>query len=59
MIDKMCAGTVEDLKLNEKKTEGYVFTALSAGFWALRQDDFRKAIQDIIMQVIISIKLNI
>ena len=51
MRQKMCADTLAELQLSNQRTEGYVFTALGAGFWALRQSDFRTAIQEIIMQV--------
>lgn len=40
---------VKELKLDENGKIGYTYKTLGAGFWALRQDDFRQALQKIVM----------
>ena len=51
----MYATKLKELKLDESKKIGYTYKTLGAGFWALRQKDFRTALQEIVMAV--SIKL--
>ena len=53
----MYAKNLKELKLDESKKIGYTYKTLGAGFWALRQKDFRTALQEIVMAV--SIKLFI
>ena len=44
--------SLKELKLGESGSSGPpTFKAMGAGFWALRQKDFRTAIQDIVMEV--------
>ena len=47
----MSATSVSALKLAEPHAIGYTLKALGAGFWALRQNNFREAITEITMQV--------
>ena len=47
----MYATKLKDLHLDEHKAIGYTFKCLGAGFWALRQDDFRKALTELTMEV--------
>ena len=47
----MFAEKLKKLHLDEKDKIGYTFKTLGAGFWALRQNDFRQAITDITMEV--------
>ncbi len=42
---------IKNLKLDEHKKIGYTFKCMGAGFWALRQKDFRMALQTITMEV--------
>jgi len=49
----MCTN-IKELKLDEEGI-GYTYKSLGSGFWALKQDNFRKAIQKIVMRV----KLNV
>ena len=42
---------IKDLKLDDTKKIGYVYKCLGAGFWALKQNNFRKALQKITMEV--------
>lgn len=42
---------VKDLKLAEPRKIGFTYKSMGAGFWALKQDNFRKAIQKITMEV--------
>ncbi|KAK3596753.1 hypothetical protein CHS0354_038752 [Potamilus streckersoni] len=37
------------LKLDEEDKMGYTYKCMGAGFWALKQDDFQKALTDIVM----------
>ena len=43
---------IKDLQLDEHNKIGYTYKALGAGFWALRQKDFRKALETIVFEVI-------
>ena len=43
---------LEDLDLDEDNKIGYTFKTMGAGFWALNQKDFRKALTKITMEVI-------
>ena len=45
------ATNINDLKLDDTKKIGYVYKCLGAGFWALKQNNFRKALQKITMEV--------
>ena len=47
----MFTTNIKDLKLDEVKTIGYTDKCLGAGFWALKQNDFRKALQKVTMAV--------
>lgn len=49
----MYCSSLKDLHLDEAGRANYTYKALGAGFWALRQKDFRHAIQDIVHEVII------
>ncbi|KAL3851757.1 hypothetical protein ACJMK2_015468 [Sinanodonta woodiana] len=42
--------SVKSLKLNEPGRASYTYKALGAGFWALKQKDFRQAVQDIVLE---------
>ena len=42
---------LSDLKLDESGKIGYTYKCLGAGFWALRQNNFTKAITAIVMEV--------
>ena len=42
---------IEVLRLDENKSIGYTFKCLGAGFWALKQTDFRTALTEIVMNV--------
>lgn len=46
----MSCKDIKDLALDEKGKIGYTYKTLGAGFWALKQDDFRQAIQTVVMQ---------
>lgn len=39
------------LKLDEPTKIGYTYKSMGSGFWALKQDDFRKTITKIMLQV--------
>ncbi|XP_071082434.1 uncharacterized protein YegU-like [Haliotis cracherodii] len=41
---------IQDLKLCELGKIGYTYKCLGCGFWALKQKDFRKALQTIVME---------
>ncbi|XP_078343352.1 ADP-ribosyl-[dinitrogen reductase] glycohydrolase-like [Oculina patagonica] len=41
----MFAKSLDDLKLDEAGKIGYTYKCLGAGFWSLRQDDFRAALE--------------
>lgn len=42
---------IKKLKLDEERKIGYTYKSMGSGFWALKEDDFRKTITKIIMQV--------
>ena len=42
---------LRDLKLDDKGSIGYTFKCMGAGFWALKKDDFRTALQKIVLAV--------
>ncbi|CAG5126729.1 unnamed protein product [Candidula unifasciata] len=46
----MTATALKDLKLSDISQMSFTYKALGAGFWALKQKDYRTAIQDIVMQ---------
>lgn len=39
------------LQLNDPGMASYTYKALGAGFWALRQKDFRQALEEIVLEV--------
>jgi hypothetical protein len=43
--------SLKDLRLDEPGRSNLTYKALGAGFWALKQKDFRQAIQDIVHEV--------
>ena len=47
----MYCTSLKDLRLDEPGRSNYTYKALGAGFWALKQKDFRHAIQDIVHEV--------
>ena len=47
----MYCTSLKDLDLDEPGRISYTYKALGAGFWALRQKDFRQAIQAVVLQV--------
>ena len=49
---------LSSLKLCEYKKIGYTYKCLGAGFWALKQDNFRDALQEIVMEVLSLIPLK-
>jgi len=42
---------LKELRLDLPARSSYTYKALGAGFWALRQKDFRQAIQAIVLEV--------
>ncbi|XP_022343575.2 ADP-ribosylarginine hydrolase Tri1-like [Crassostrea virginica] len=50
LLRYMRCTNIKQLKLAEPGAIGYTFKSLGAGFWALKQKDFRKAITKIVMQ---------
>lgn len=46
--------SLKDLQLNEIGRTNYTFKTVGAAFWALKQKDFRSALQDIVMEVAFS-----
>ncbi len=42
---------LENLQLDEKDKIGYVYKCMGSGFWALKQNDFRTALQQLVMEV--------
>ena len=42
---------LRDLRLDERGKIGYTFKCLGAGFWALKQSNFRTALTEIVMSV--------
>jgi len=47
----MFAKSLDDLKLDEAGKIGYTYKCLGAGFWSLRQNDFRAAIEAVAFEV--------
>lgn len=47
----MHPSSLKELKLDEPGKANYTYKTLGAGFWALRQKDFREAIQDVVLEV--------
>ncbi|KAJ7375938.1 hypothetical protein OS493_037901 [Desmophyllum pertusum] len=43
--DHMFAKSLDDLQLDGEGKIGYTFKCLGAGFWSLRQDDFRESLE--------------
>ena len=48
----MFAKSLDELKLDENGKIGYTYKCMGAGFWALRQDNFRAALEAIAYEVI-------
>ncbi len=42
---------LDNLQLDEKDKIGYVYKCMGSGFWALKQNDFRTALQQLVMEV--------
>ena len=42
---------LRDLKLDDNNSIGYTFKCMGAGFWSLKKDDFRTALQKIVLEV--------
>ena len=42
---------LRDLKLDDPNSIGYTFKCMGCGFWALKKDDFRTALQKIVLAV--------
>jgi hypothetical protein len=42
---------IKQLKLDEPDKIGYTYKSMGTGFWALKQNDFRKTITKIMLQV--------
>ena len=55
----MFAKKIDDLKLSDAGKIGYTLKAMGAGFWGLRQKDFRKALTVLTMEVSHSITPSI
>lgn len=51
LLSYMKCSDLKQLKLDESGKIGYTFKTLGSGFWALKQNDFRKAITKIVLQV--------
>ncbi len=49
----MFSKKLSELKLDDKDSIGYTYKTMGAGFWAVKQDDFRTAIQAVLMEVTI------
>lgn len=47
----MFAKSLNDLQLDESGKIGYTYKCMGAGFWALRQNDFRVALEAIAFEV--------
>lgn len=54
----MFAKSLDDLQLDEAGKIGYTYKCLGAGFWSLRQNDFRTAIEAITFEVSICKRLK-
>nr|XP_034316439.1 ADP-ribosyl-[dinitrogen reductase] glycohydrolase-like [Crassostrea gigas] len=50
LLSCMKCSDLKQLKLDESGKIGYTFKTLGSGFWALKQNDFRKAITKIVLQ---------
>ena len=50
---------LRDLKLDDKGSIGYTFKCMGAGFWALKKDDFRNALQKIVLAVKFKLFFNL
>ena len=48
----MHPSSLKELKLDEPGRANYTYKTLGAGYWALRQKNFREAIQDIVLEVL-------
>ena len=46
----MFATQLSELQLDDKKGIGYTLKCMGAGFWALRQTDFRYALEAIVFE---------
>lgn len=46
----MTCTKIKELQLDEKGKIGYTYKSMGSGFWALKQDDFRTAIQKVVFQ---------
>ncbi len=42
---------LKSLSLDEEDKIGYVYKCMGSGFWALKQHDFRTAIQSLLLEV--------
>lgn len=51
----MFAKSLDDLQLDEAGKIGYTYKCLGAGFWSLRQNDFRAAIEAVAFEVSIHV----
>lgn len=49
---------IKTLKLDEPLKIGYTYKSMGTGFWALKQDNFRKAITKVMLQVNMFCLLN-
>lgn len=47
----MFCTSLDDLRLDESDKIGYTYKCMGAGFWALRQNDFRAALEAIAYEV--------
>ena len=47
----MFCTSLDDLQLGESDKIGYTYKCMGAGFWALRQNDFRTALEAIAYEV--------
>jgi hypothetical protein len=47
----MYAKNLKTLNLSEHKKIGYCYKCMGSAFWALRQKDFRTALEAIVMEV--------
>ena len=47
----MACKKIKELKLAEYPTIGFTYKCMGAGFWALKQDNFQKAMIKVVMEV--------
>ena len=47
----MSIANIGDLNLADRESMGYTFKTMGAGFWALRQTDFRYVIESLTLEV--------